>query len=161
MFVEPLIEPFQPFQRSWAGWYHRRHGTVTAALAGETGMAPEVAQQSLLHQTVVQTVAGGVGFVLGDIVHDDMSALVVQEITAGKTVSRGRVEQDSFFPLTTWNEHQAAFLIIGDEWKMGITVLVLPHALHEKILEAWIETEVILHNECSLQMVVNDILCGQ
>ena len=161
MFVQTLVEPLQPLQGTWLGGNHRRHAAIGTTLAGQTGMTPKRQQLTGLNQPVVETVAGAVAVVFTHIVHDDLRCLTVQVVTAGIAVSCGRIEQLTFRALASGYQQQTAFLIVDDEGTVTIARLTLVETLQKQTTEGGIETQVVLYDERSLQLVVKDVLRSQ
>lgn len=161
MFVQTLVEPLQPLQGTWLGGNHRRHAAIGTTLAGQTGMTPKRQQLTGLNQPVVETVAGAVALVVTHIVHDHLSPLTIEIIAAGIAVSCGRIEQLTLHTLATGHQEQTAFLIVDDEGTVTIARLTLVETLQKQTTEGGIETQVVLYDERSLQLVVKDVLRSQ
>ena len=109
----------------------------------------------------MQAVASAVALVFTHIVHDDLRCLTVQVVTASIAVSCGRIEQLTFRALASGHQEQTAFLIVDDEGTVTIARLTLVETLQKQTTEGGIETQVVLYDERSLQLVVKDVLRSQ
>ena len=109
----------------------------------------------------MQTVAVAIALVLIDIVHHHLGTLPVEIVAPGIAVSGGRVEQLTLPTLTPGHQQQTAFLVVDDEGLAGIFRLTLGDTLREQAVERRIEAQIVFDNEGSVQLVVEDVLCGQ
>ena len=121
-------------------------------------MTPVIFDETLLNHSVVKAVACGVRLVCCYVIKYCFGSLAVYVVASSKAVALCWIECLTSFSHAAWYEHQTAFLIVRNEWQMRVMLLILLHALREDAAERRVYTQVILHDEGTVKVVVPYVL---